>query len=46
MEYEIEYIYVLSDWFKRPKYRDVLNFIDDVGCLYFFNELPLRILGI
>ena len=44
--YEIEYVYVLNDWFKRPKYRDVLSYIEDVGCSYFFNEFPLWFLGL
>lgn len=46
MEYDIKYIYVLSDWFKQDKYYDVLSYIEYVGCSYFFNELPLRYLGI
>lgn len=46
MEYDIAYTYVLSDWFKQHKYYDVLSYIEYVGCSYFFNELPLRYLGI
>lgn len=46
MNYGIEYTYVLSDWFRRPKYHDVLEFIEDVGCFYFYNELPLDFLGL
>lgn len=44
--YDIAYTYVLSDWFKQPKYYDVLGFIEDMGCYYFFNELPLQFLNI
>lgn len=44
--YDIAYTYVLSDWFKNPKYYDVREFIKDVGCYYFFNELPLQFLNI
>lgn len=44
--YDIAYTYVLSDWFKQPKYYDVLEFIEDMECYYFFNELPLQFLNI
>ena len=42
----VKYTYVLSDWFKRPEYKDVLEFIKEVGCYYHFNELPLSFLGL
>ena len=32
-----EYIYVLSDWFKQPEYKDVHEYIKSVGCKFFFN---------
>lgn len=38
---QVEYIYVLSDWFKDPSYKDTLDFIIDKGCHYFFNTIPL-----
>ena len=43
---DIEYIYVLNDWFKQPSYKDVLEYIKEVGCHYYFNEIPLSILGL
>jgi hypothetical protein len=43
---QIEYVYVLNDWFKKPEYRDVLNYIHSVCCHYRFNELPLAWLGL
>lgn len=46
MGYDIEYTYVLNDWFKHDKYHDVLNYTEYVGCSYFFNVLPLHYLGI
>lgn len=46
LNYEIEYIYVLNDWFKNPKYKDVLDYIIDVGCSYYFEYLPLHKLGL
>lgn len=44
--YKVEYIYVLSDWFKQPSYNDVLEFIKDKGCDYYYNEIPLNRLNI
>ena len=44
--YRVVYTYILNDWFHQPKYIDVLKFIKDEGCYYFFNELPLQFLGI
>lgn len=38
---EVKYVYVLSDWFKKPEYGDVLGYIESVNCHYKFNELPL-----
>lgn len=43
---KVEYVYVLSDWFKKPEYRDVLDYIHSVNCHYKFNELPLSWLGL
>jgi hypothetical protein len=40
---EVKYIYVLNDWFKKPAYKDVLDFILEKGCYYYFNEIPLDI---
>jgi hypothetical protein len=42
----VEYIYVLNDWFKDPVYADVLSYIESVGCHYFFNRIPLEVLGL
>jgi hypothetical protein len=44
--YDIQYIYLLCDWFRKPEYRDVLQYIKDVGCDYYFNEIPLDKLNI
>lgn len=43
---EVEYVYVLNDWFRQPGYRDVLDYIDSVNCHYTFEELPLVWLGL
>lgn len=43
---EVEYIYILNDWFKRPAYKDTLDYVISVGCQYYFNYLPLQKLGL
>ena len=43
---EVEYIYILSDWFRKKEYKDVLDYIKSVRCYYFFNELPMEFLGL
>lgn len=36
---EVRYTYILSDWFKQPKYKDMLEYICLVpGCNYMFME--------
>lgn len=46
LEIEVEYVYVLSDWFKKEEYKDVLNYVSEVGCHYYFKSLPLDFLGL
>ena len=43
---KVEYVYVLNNWFKKPEYKDVLDYIHSVNCHYKFNELPLAWLGL
>lgn len=43
---DVEYIYLLSDWFKNPKYKDVLDYIISVNCHYYFEYIPLKKLGL
>ncbi len=43
---EVEFIYILSDWFRKPEYKDVLDYIISVGCQYYFRYLPLQKLGL
>lgn len=36
---EVKYIYIFSDWFKRPEYKDMLEYIKSVdGCDYLFED--------
>lgn len=46
LNYEVEYVYILSDWFKKPEYKDTLAYIISVGCHYYFKYLPLQKLGL
>lgn len=43
---EVEYIYILNDWFSHPSYKDVRDYIISVGCQYYFKYLPLQKLGL
>ena len=43
---EVEYIYLLSDWFKQKQYKDVLEYIISVGCSYYFEYIPLTKFGL
>ncbi len=43
-DYDVEYLYVCNDWFKKPSYSDVHDYIRSVGCNIFFNEIPLDFL--
>jgi hypothetical protein len=43
---DIEYIYILSDWFRQKKYKDVLDYVISVGCQYYFEYLPLHKIGL
>ncbi len=43
---EVEYMYLLSDWFRKPSYKDVLDYIHSVHCHYFFEYIPLAKLGL
>ena len=42
---EVEYVYILSDWFRDKKYKDVLDYIISVNCQYYFGYIPLQKLG-
>ncbi len=43
---KVEYMYLLSNWFKNPKYKDVLDYIVSVGCHAYFEYIPLSELGL
>ena len=43
---DVEYIYILSNWFRKPEYKDVLDYIHSVRCQYYFEYLPLEKIGL
>ena len=43
---EVQYIYILDEWFRNPRYKDVLDYIISVGCQYYFQYFPLQKLGL
>ena len=43
---EVEYIYLLNDWFKNPVYKDTLDYVISVNCHYYFEYLPLHKIGL
>lgn len=43
---DVEYIYLLDDWFRQEAYKDVLDYIQSVGCDYYFEYIPLNRLGL
>ena len=46
LNYEVEFIYILNDWFKDIKYKDTLDYILEMNCKYYFNYLPFRKIGL
>ena len=43
---DVEYMYILNDWFKHPKYKDTLDYVTSMNCYYYFNYIPLKKLGL
>lgn len=46
LNWKVEYVYVLNDWFKQPVYKDTLDYIHSMNCHYLFNKIPLSWLGL
>lgn len=42
----VEYVYVLNDWFLDKSYKDVLNYITESQCHYYFNTIPMHLLDL
>lgn len=36
---DVQYIYIFNDWFKKPEYKDMLDYIKSIdGCDYIFKN--------
>ena len=46
LNYKVEYMYILDDWFRQEKYKDVRDYIISVGCHYYYSYIPLQELGL
>lgn len=46
LDIKVEYFYLLNDWYTKPKYKDVKDYILSVGCKYFINTIPINELGL
>ncbi len=46
LNWKVEYVYVLNDWFKQDSYKDTLDYIHSMNCHYLFNKIPLKWLGL
>lgn len=46
LNYNVEYVYILDDWFRNQKYKDVRDYIISMGCKYYYNYIPLTELGL
>lgn len=44
--FSVVFLYVFNDWFKQEQYRDTLEYIEYMGCHYFFDKIPLGFLGL
>lgn len=44
---EVHYIYLFNkDWWSKDEYKDMLAYIIEVGCQYYFDYIPLQKLGL
>ena len=43
---ETEYYYLLNNWFDKEVYKDVFSYIENVGCKFFIDFMPLSELGL
>jgi hypothetical protein len=46
LDVEVNYYYLLNDWFDKTVYVDVFNYIEEVGCKKFINFIPFEELGL
>ena len=43
---EVNYYYLLNDWFSQPQYKDVFEYIESVGCKKFIDFIPFDEFGL
>ncbi len=43
---DVDFIYLLSDYFDKPRYQDVFDYMEVTGCRHYFNILPFSALGL
>ena len=46
MGLKMEYYYLLNDWFDKPVYKDVFDYIKEVECKFFIGFIPFYELGL
>ncbi len=46
LNHNVEYIYILNNWFRKPEYKDTLDYIIYMNCRYYFEYLPLHEIGL
>jgi len=46
LNHNVEYIYILNNWFRKPEYKDTLDYIIYMNCKYYFEYLPLYEIGL
>lgn len=46
LDFKVQYVYLLNDWFKDKKYQDALNYVKQVNCDYYFNKLPKELFNL
>lgn len=45
-EIGVSYDYILSDWFRQDRYRDILDYNAEHGVGHYFSEVPVSTLGL
>jgi len=47
LNYEVEYIYLLNDWFEQKRYKDSIDYVKSIkGCSCYINKIPFEIFGL
>ena len=46
LNYEVNFLYLLNDFFKDDRYSDVFSYMSAVGVEHHFNEIPVDRLGL